>query len=206
MSKRDPTYPTEPEGSGAGSAYRRFEEVVLCHLNLLYRVAFRLCGNADEAEDIVQETCLRAHRAFGGFELREYGAKPWLLKILHNTFVTRRQQARRAPSLMSEADLDDLAGAVQREPLVGITEGKVNWEEFDEELKSAVEALAPEYRSALVLWAMGDLSYKEIAEVLDCALGTVMSRLHRARQMLMKSLGEYAARRGIRVKPDDKNP
>jgi RNA polymerase sigma-70 factor (ECF subfamily) len=203
MSKEDPTYPTGPEFSEAVPANRRFEEVVLCHLNLLYRVAFRLTGNSDEAEDLVQETCLRAHRAFGGFELREYGAKPWLLKILHNAFLSRREQARKTPSLMDDAGLDDFAAAVKHKPLVGLPEGRVDWEGFDEELKSAVDALTPEYRMVLVLWALGDLSYKEIADVLGCALGTVMSRLHRARQVLMKSLGEYASQRGIRVKPDD---
>jgi RNA polymerase sigma-70 factor, ECF subfamily len=206
MSKLDPTYPTGPGRSGAGSDARRFEEVVLCHLNLLYRVAFRLTGNTDEAEDLVQETCLRAHRAFGGFELREYGAKPWLLKIMHNLFLSGREQARRGPSLMEDSDLDDFAAAAGREPMAGLAEGKVDWEEFDEELKTAVNSLPPEYRSAIVLWALGDLSYKEIAEVLDCAMGTVMSRLHRARQTLMKSLADYASRRRIRAKPDEIEP
>jgi RNA polymerase sigma-70 factor, ECF subfamily len=204
MSKKDPTYPTGPEDPGAGSDSRRFEEVVLCHLNLLYRVAFRLTGKADAAEDLVQETCLRAYRAFGGFELREYGAKPWVLRILHNVFLTSREQGRRAPSLKDEAELDKMTAAAPDGPLTGLAEGKVDWEVFDEELKSAVESLVPEYRSALVLWALGDLSYKEIADVMGCALGTVMSRLHRARQMLMKSLGRYAAERGIREMPDDK--
>ena len=203
MSKEDPTHPTGPELSEAAPASRRFEEVVLCHLNLLYRVAFRITGNQDEAEDLVQETCLRAHRAFGGFELREYGAKPWLLKILHNTFLSRREQARRSPSLVDDGTLADLAAAAGHEALAGLVEGKVDWDNFDEELKSAVDALTPEYRMVLVLWALGDLSYKEIADVLGCALGTVMSRLHRARQMLVKSLGDYASQHRIRVKPDN---
>ncbi|HVP11199.1 MAG TPA: RNA polymerase sigma factor, partial [Phycisphaerae bacterium] len=116
-------------------------------------MAFRLTGNADEAEDLVQETCLRAHRAFGGFELREYGAKPWLLKILHNVFLTSREQVRKTPGLMDDTDLDDFAAVVQREPMAGLAEGKVDWEGFDEELKSAVDSLTPEYRSVLVLWA-----------------------------------------------------
>ena len=203
MSKQDPTYPTEPGREGVGSDSRRFEEVVLCHLNLLYRVAFRLTGNTDDAEDLVQETCLRAHRGFGGFELREYGAKPWLLKIMHNAFVSGREQARRTPSLMQDTDLDDFAAAAKGEPMTAFAEGKVDWEGFDEELKSAVDSLSPEYRSVLVLWALGDLSYKEIAKILDCALGTVMSRLHRARQTLMKTLADYASQRRIRVKLDE---
>jgi RNA polymerase sigma-70 factor (ECF subfamily) len=78
----------------------------------------------------------------------------------------------------------------------------MDWDQFDDELKAAVQSLAPEYRSVLLLWALGDLSYKEIAQVLDCAMGTVMSRLHRARQQLSRVLDDYAKERGIHRKRD----
>lgn len=180
-----------------GETPRSFEEVVLCHLDTVYRIAVRLAGDVHEAEDLVQETFLRAHRAFSGFELRKYGAKPWLLKILHNVFYTRRGQADRAPSLLQDLSLDDFAAELERDPLPAVADGQMDWEYIDEELKAAIEALAPEYRSVLLLWALGELSYKEIAEVSGCAMGTVMSRLHRARQQLGQKLEDYAQDRRV---------
>lgn len=177
---------------------RRFEEVVLCHLDLVYRMARTLSRNTHEAEDLVQETFLRAHRAFDRFDLREYGAKPWLLKILHNVFYTRRGQAKRTPTLLDDVSFDDFAAEIERQDLPLLDARRVDWEQIDDELKAAVESLSPEYRSVLVLWSFGELSYKEIAQTLDCALGTVMSRLYRARQLLSQALSEYATEHGIR--------
>jgi RNA polymerase sigma-70 factor (ECF subfamily) len=183
----------------SGEAARQFQDLVLCHLDLVYRIALKLAGNAHEAEDLVQETFLRAHRSFSRFELREYGARPWLLRILHNVFFTRRGQEARAPSLVGDLSLDDLASELDKTPPPLMEAGQVDWENFDEELKAAVEGLAPEYRSVLLLWALGDLSYKEIAAVLGIALGTVMSRLFRARQQLAQALAGYAAERGLKA-------
>jgi len=170
----------------------RFEQQVLCHLDVVYRVARKLTGDPFEAEELVQETFLRAHRGFEEFDLRSHGAKAWLLKILHNTFVSRLRQDARSPSLTADLSLDDFAAELVHDPLPILTPGQIDWEGFDEELKTAVEELPVEYRSVLLLWALGDLSYKEIAEVLSCAVGTVMSRLHRARQKLGEELSEYA--------------
>jgi RNA polymerase sigma-70 factor (ECF subfamily) len=174
----------------------RFRELILCHLDLVYRLAFKLCGNSHQAEDLVQETFLRAHRGFDSFELREYGAKPWLLKILHNAYFNSRHDAARSPTLLADLGLDDFPSDLGAE-ISALTPEVMSWEGFDEELKRAVERLAPEYRAVMLLWALGDLSYKEIAQVLDCAIGTVMSRLHRARQQLNEQLAEYAMRRGL---------
>jgi RNA polymerase sigma-70 factor (ECF subfamily) len=160
--------------------------------------SYKLAGNVHEAEDLVQETFLKARRSFGGFELRDYGAKPWLLKILHNAFLTRRGAAGRGPTLLDDLRLNDIAADLEAPAGVEYAAGPMNWDSFDEELKHAVEELAPEYRMVLLLWALGDLSYKEIAAVLDIPLGTVMSRLFRARRQLGASLAEYAAERGIR--------
>lgn len=181
---------------------REYERVVLCHLDLVYRMAFKLSGSPHEAEDLVQETFLRAHRAFDRFELREYGARPWLLRILHNVFYTRCGSAAKTPTLTDDLSLDDIAAELEHAPLHSMQTGEVDWDQFDEELKAAVMTLPPEYRSVLLLWALGDLSYKEIAMVLGCALGTVMSRLFRARQQLGESLGHFAAKRGIRSKSE----
>lgn len=202
MKENENTRPADPDVQPESSEPRKFEEVVLCHLDVVYRIAVRLSGDSHEAEDLVQETFLRAHRAFDRFELRQYGAKPWLLKILHNVFYSRRGQAAKYPTLLEDISLDDFAAELERDPPSSIADGKMDWDQFDDELKAAVQSLAPEYRSVLLLWALGDLSYKEIAQVLDCAMGTVMSRLHRARQQLSRVLDDYAKERGIHRKRD----
>ena len=211
-----------PGGATPQRGLRDFDEAVLCHIDLVYRIALRLSGDSHEAEDLVQETFLRAHQAFGRFELREYGTKPWLLKILHNVFFSRREQAGRLPVRTEDIGLEDLVAETGRGSCAesGFPDGEgggsaptgtsaprrpeVNWEDFDEELKAAVESLPPDYRSVVLLWALGDLSYQEIAEVLDCAIGTVMSRLYRARQQLSSALRGYAAERGVLRKPSIK--
>lgn len=178
-----------------------FSELILCHLDLVYRVALKLTGDEHEAQDLTQEVYLRAHRSADKFELREYGAKPWLLKILHNAYFSRRGQMRRGPAMASDLSLDDFEAELEAERHPPVVDGGMNWEGFDEELKQAIESLSPEYRSVILLWALGDLSYKEIGRVLGCAIGTVMSRLHRARQQLNQALGGYAEERGVKASP-----
>jgi RNA polymerase sigma-70 factor (ECF subfamily) len=179
----------------------RFEQLSLPHVEAMYRLARRLAGNEAEADDLVQEALLRAYRGFDKFELREYGAKPWLLRILHNVFYTRRGREARQPATLGEVDIDHFAG----EPLAGAAAGpsdarateNIDWDSMDQEIVRAVDTLSEEYRAVLLLWAMEGLSYKEIAEVCDCAIGTVMSRLHRARQALIQKLAQYAEDRNF---------
>jgi RNA polymerase sigma-70 factor (ECF subfamily) len=169
-----------------------FERVAMPHMDSVYRMARRLTGNESEAEDLVQDTFLRAYRAFDTFELRQYGAKPWLLKILHNTFYTRMGRNARETTLGEDFDFETLAAGPEPGPASDMGIADLDWDQFDQELKAAVGLLAPEYREVLLLWALEDLSYKEIAEVCDCAIGTVMSRLYRARQQVSQRLTDYA--------------
>lgn len=180
------------------SKQARFEAIVLPHLDAAYRMARRLTRRPSEAEDLVQETFLKAYRAFDQFELRSYGAKPWLLKILHNTYRTHVGKKVREPVLMEESSFDDLASELNDPSAVELAAGDVNWEWFDEELKESVEALSPDLREALLLWSLEGLSYKEIAEVCECAMGTVMSRLYRARQQVGNRLAAYAREHRLR--------
>lgn len=181
----------------AASQAERFQHTVLCHAELVYRMALRMSGRPSEADDLVQETFLRAHRAFDRFDLRDHGAKAWLLKILHNVTLTRRARAGRQPTLLEDVSFDDFAAELEREPLPRLADGQMQWDHFDDELKQAVEGLIPEYRDVLLLWSLGDMNYRQVADVLDIPIGTVMSRLYRARQLLSRQLADYAARRGV---------
>ena len=173
-----------------------FEELAVPHLETVYRVAKRLARRDDVAEDLVQETYLKAYKAFGRFEMREFGIRPWLLKILHNTFLNRYAREQRAPKATDQTTLEqmreapDAASASEAPP-------ELDFEHLDEEVKAAIDSLAEEFRSVLLLWATMELSYQEIADILDVPIGTVMSRLHRARQQLAKKLKDYAAEHGL---------
>lgn len=169
-----------------------FEEVALPHLDLVYRVARRLTRNEHEAEDLVQETFFKAYRAFGRFEMREFGIKPWLLKILNNTFLNRQARQQRAPKSTDQQTLEETqaSGSSAIVP-------KLDYENLDEEVTQALDQLSPEFRSVILLWATAELSYQEIADVLGVPIGTVMSRLHRARAQLTRVLEDYAKEQRI---------
>lgn len=175
----------------AGAQQIAFEELALVHLDLLYRVARRLARDPHEAEDLVQETYLKAYKAFGSFEVREFGVRPWLLKILNNTFINRLARQKRAPKATDQQLLEEgQSGDLPPPP-------SLEYEHLDEEVREALDGLSPEFRSVLLLWATNELSYQEIAEVLDVPIGTVMSRLHRARQQLARALDDYAREHGL---------
>ncbi len=176
----------------------RFEAVAVPHLDAVYRMARKLSGSDAVADDLTQETFTRAFRAFHQFELRQFGPKPWLFKILHNVFYTHVGRDRRQPTLLDDVDFDHFSAELDSAQLDGDSGSSgINWDRFDQELKHAVEALQPEYSEVLLLWALEDLSYKEIAEVCTCPVGTVMSRLYRARQLLGERLKDYAQEQNL---------
>jgi RNA polymerase sigma-70 factor (ECF subfamily) len=191
----DPGVPPDPD------TRRRFEELALPHLAHLYRLAIRLKGSAQDAEDLVQETCVKALRAFP--TLRQPGAvRAWLCQILTRlVFDHHRTEPReQAVGDLEELDRFSLYDLVWDEDPFPYSEnvhqdflGQFN----DDEVRQALLALPEAYRVPLVLLYVEDLSYKELAEMLGCPIGTIMSRLHRGRKILERTLWECAKRRGI---------
>jgi len=167
---------------------QEFERLALEQIDLLYRVARRLTRDPNRAEDLVQETYLRALRSKEGINLEDFGMKPWLLRILYNLHLSRAQREGRQPVPLDDIDL---AGPDRRSASLPIDSR--SFEGMDEELVRAIDGLSQEYQSVLMLWAVEDFSYKEIADALDIPIGTVMSRLHRVRQKLSEELSDYAA-------------
>jgi len=172
----------------------QFEVLALEQLDTLYRIARRLVRDQATAEDLVQETYVRALRAWETFQLESYGMRPWLVRILHNCHLSRSQRESRQPTAMEDGQLESAGQSAVSTP-IPIDLG--NFEGLDQQLKRAVEKLAPEYQVVLLLWAVDELSYKEIAQAVEIPIGTVMSRLHRARQQLSEQLRDYAVREGI---------
>ena len=169
-----------------------FRGLVVEELNSVYRLAYHLARSRDEAEDLVQETYLRALKSRSTFRTSEQGARPWLFKILHNTHKTRQQRRQREPTAASDA----IDGFPDHPAPPGVALGTINWEQVDDNVKHAVDALPPAYRSVLLMWAVEGLKYREIARIIDAPVGTVMSRLHRARQAILEQLGSTAQRDG----------
>ncbi len=168
----------------------RFEKLALEHMDSMYRVALRLARHPDDAGDLVQDAYVKAFRVADRYEEKGGGIRPWLLKILHNVFYTKITKDKRRPVAM-----ETLPDAVSTEPAPDepALDGDIasfDWEHVDERLKEAVEELRPEYASVLLLWAVEGMKYREIAEIQDIPLGTVMSRLHRARSILTKELSD----------------
>jgi len=173
---------------------KEFEKLALEQLDLLYRMARRMTRSESGAEDLVQETYLRALRSYGGFDLKEFGIRPWMLRIMHNLHVSRFKREKRQPMSIGDGQLESLA-RTGRSP-----DSPPPWDNFqgmDQQLVRALEQLPQEYQSALLLWAIEEMSYKEIAHALDVPIGTVMSRLHRARSRLSDLLKDYAANEGL---------
>jgi RNA polymerase sigma-70 factor, ECF subfamily len=170
-----------------GQGKDSFETLAVPHLETVYRVARRLARDEHEAEDLVQETYLKAYKAFGRFEVRDFGVRPWLLKILYNTFLNRQARGRKGPRATDQQTLEQVHAD---ESYAGPPE--LDYENLDQEVRRAIDDLPAEFRSVLLLWGTMELSYQEIAEILGVPIGTVMSRLHRARQQLAKQLESFA--------------
>jgi len=164
-----------------------FEKLALEQLDMLYRIARRLTRDSTGAEDLVQETYVRAFRARDDFDLQEFGIRPWLVRIMHNLHFSRSQREKRQPAATEDSQLEAATDTTDSLPL---TPGSLDG--MDERLVRAMGELPEEYREVMMLWAIEELSYKEIAHVCDVPIGTVMSRLHRARARLSEKLQDFA--------------
>ncbi len=159
----------------------RFEQAVLPHLGAAYNLARWITGNDHDAEDVVQESYLRALKFFGGF--RGENSRPWLLTIVRNTCFTWLRQ-NRFSELNTELDEE----IHHMEPALGNPESILLAAAQSELVRKAIEELPPEFREVVILREMEDMSYREIADIASIPVGTVMSRLSRARSRLQKLL------------------
>jgi RNA polymerase sigma-70 factor (ECF subfamily) len=176
---------------------RRFEAEALPLLDGMYGAALRLTRNPADAEDLLQETFARAFAAYDSFESGT-NLKAWLYRIMMNSYISSYRKAKRSPQTVPTDDvepfsyvrsvLDDGGKTPETEVLERIP---------DEEVKAALEELPEQFRMSVLLADVEGFSYKEIADITDTSIGTVMSRLHRGRKALQKALWTYARDRGL---------
>ena len=184
----------------SGNSTGEFERQLSAVLDQAYGTALRLTGSAADAEDLVQDAALLAHRGYAGFPAGS-NFRAWFYRILLNRFYSNYRRQRRAGV---SVDLDETPELYlyQQAAASGITPdtdtATALVDRLDSELvQKALDALPEEFRTVATLYFMQDLPYQEIADMLEVPIGTVRSRLHRARRMLQKSLWEVAAERGI---------
>ncbi len=183
---------------------KEFEDIAMEHVDSLYSMAIRLVFNKEEAEDLVQETYLKAYRFFNTFQ-KGTNIKAWLFKILRNTFINKYRKAVNLPSEIFYEDVESVNSNLSYKQesdsgeLTDTLESKYTelGNLMEDDVKHAIDSLPIEYKEAILLSDVEELSYNDIAEITNVPIGTVKSRLNRGRKLLQKSLWEYAKDRGF---------
>ena len=180
---------------------QRFANEAMPHMDTLFRGAFYLTKREAEAEDLVQETYLKAFKSFDSFKPGT-NCKAWLYRIMTNTFLNSRRKNKRVDLFVDnnapgdyEAYLNDPSTLAKMDPEANFLDRTLS-----PKVKSALESLPPDFRAAIVLCDLQEFSYKEVADILGCPTGTVMSRIYRGRNLLKKKLVEHAVETGL-LKP-----
>ncbi len=173
------------------------EEVLIKHLDSMYSTALRLARNKEKAEDLVQDACLRAFKHSDQLKSYAYDKiKAWLFKILMNTFINEYRKKIKEPPLveleLSESLLTSASSFYNSDPEEALIKNSL-----DEEIKEALDNLHVDLRAVLWLSDIEGFTYQEIGEILECPMGTIASRLYRARSLLREALWEYAKKRGV---------
>lgn len=184
-----------------------FAEQAMPLMDSLYSGAMRMTRNPADADDLVQETYLRAFRGFGGYQ-DGTNLKAWMYRILTNTYINSYRAKQRRPEESALDEVEDLylyrrLGGLEAASLGRSAEDELMDTFSEAEVKEAVENLPEVFRIAVLLADVEGFAYKEIAEILDIPVGTVMSRLHRGRKALQKALYGYAVTHGLAEKPAD---
>lgn len=186
-----------------GSSHIGFEEEALVHMDAVYRFALRLTGSPDRAEDLVQDTYLRAWRSWDQYQ-RGTRARSWLFTIARNLFLREEERGKRHDAILREETAPGTGGTgavsvvnpVWVSTLGSDPEGRFFDSIVDDEVLRAIDQLPEEYRTAVVLSDVEGLSYEEIGALMEIPVGTVKSRLFRGRRRLQKVLYDFAVEMG----------
>ena len=173
-----------------------FEQEALPHMNALYSFAVRLCRDRDDASDLLQETFLKGYRFFDKFESGT-NCKAWLFRILKNTYINQYRKDKKEPDTIEYDTIEEFYDLIRSESSESTDLQKRIFDNLlDDEISIALDSLPESFRTAIILCDLEGMTYEEISEILECPIGTVRSRLHRARNILASKLIKYAKNRG----------
>jgi RNA polymerase sigma-70 factor (ECF subfamily) len=175
-----------------------FEAAAMPFVDALYNTAYRMTRNSEDAEDLVQETYLKAYRYYDKFE-EGTNFKAWLFKIMKNTFINNYRRKQNAPALSDFADIEEnFESQVNEDAVRQIKnpEDELLENVLDEDVQRALDKLPPDYRMVVILADLEGFSYKEIADILEVPVGTVMSRLYRGRRLMEEAMLGFAREYG----------
>ncbi|MBI3194367.1 MAG: sigma-70 family RNA polymerase sigma factor [Ignavibacteriae bacterium] len=182
--------------AGTRSRHIEFERDAAPHMNLLYNYAHWMTGDRDEADDLLQETFLKAYRFWDKFE-KGTNLKAWLFKIMKNSYINMYRKDKREPDKVDYEEVQNFYNEIRAESTdPNDLQQQIFGGLLDDEVTSALESLPEDFRTVIILCDIEGLPYEEIAEFVDCPIGTVRSRLHRARKMLQTQLYDYAKQHG----------
>jgi RNA polymerase sigma-70 factor, ECF subfamily len=187
------------------SAKEKFTADAMQYAPQLFSTALRMTRNRSDAEDLVQETYVKGWRSFHTFE-EGTNLRAWLFRIMTNTYINKYNAKKRKGTEVELDDVEELflykrLGSIDQSQLSSSAEDQMLELFTDDEVKGALESLPEDFRIPVLLSDVDGFSYKEIAEMLEIPMGTVMSRLHRGRKAMQKMLYEYARERGLIVEP-----
>jgi RNA polymerase sigma-70 factor (ECF subfamily) len=176
-----------------------FEKEALPHYNAVYNFSYKMLGNKLDADDMIQETYLRAFRFFDSYE-KGTNCKAWLFKIMRNLVINKYRKDRKEAA---NVDIDEVMNIIPNIKSIQLDSDDFQHKLFskllDDEMAKALNSVHDDYRIAIILCDLEGLSYEEIAEFLQCPMGTVRSRIHRGRRLLQQKLFLYARQRGYNV-------
>ena len=176
-----------------------FNKEAMPHMKLLHNYAYRMTNNQLDADDLVQETYLRAFRFFHKFE-RGTNCKAWLFRIMKNLYINNYRKAQKEPGKVDYEEVENFFDSIRSEKIdSNDLQQRVFSNLLDDELMMALNSLQDDFKTVVILCDLEGLSYEEIAEFLNCPVGTVRSRLHRGRKLLQMKLMDYARKKGYDV-------
>jgi len=175
---------------------KNFLKEAIPHMDALYNFALKMTRDPDDANDLLQETYLKAYRFFDKFEIGT-NCKAWLFRIMKNSYINIYRKNTREPDKVDYGEIEEFYETIKSDHASdNDLESEIFNNVLDDEVMNAVQSLPDDFRTVILLCDIEGLTYEEIAEFVDCPIGTVRSRLHRARKMLAVKLNDYAISKG----------
>jgi RNA polymerase sigma-70 factor (ECF subfamily) len=186
----------EPQTPEQKKLYADFEREAVPHMDSLYNYALKMTGDSDDASDLIQETYLKAFRFFDKFE-QGTNCKAWLFRIMKNTFINTYRKSTKEPDKVDYDEVENFYENIKASNTDSAHLEKDIYDNLlDDELSEAITSLPEDFRTVVILADIEGFTYEEIADFIDVPVGTVRSRLHRARKMLFTKLYDYAGQKG----------